>query len=92
MAVDMRQLPRAVPDAVGAVIGTDISYVAPDATEDGSVKAVALIELPPVDWNLNPASQAHEPEFKTCQVFVKVSPGSICVLSGMETSLTNVKP
>ena len=89
-AVDMRQLPRTVPAAFGAVIGTDRSNVAPDATELGNVKAVAPIALPPVFWNLNPASHAHEPEFRTCQVLVNVSPGSICVLSGIETSLTNV--
>lgn len=90
VAVDMRQLPRTVPAAFGAVIGTDRSNVAPDATELGNVNAVEPIALPPVFWNLKPASHAHDPEFRTCQVFVKVSPGSICVLSGIETSRTNV--
>ena len=92
LAVDMRQLPRNVPDVLGAVIGTDISYCAPAATEEGRVKVELPIGSPPVRANLNPASQAHEPEFSTFQVLVKVLPAVIGVLSGMDTSLTNVRP
>src|SRR5512147_1315985 len=71
LAVAIRQLPRIVPDVFGAVMGTEISYVAPDATEAGSVNAVAPMASPPVFWNLNPASHAHEPEFCTFHVLVK---------------------
>jgi hypothetical protein len=77
---------------LGAVIGTEISYVAPDATEAGKLTEEAPIESPPVFWNLNPASQAQEPEFCTFHVLVKDLPALICVLSGMVTSLTKVKP
>jgi hypothetical protein len=88
----MRQLLRAVPVDVGAVMGTEISYVAPDATELEIVTSEDPIPTPPVDLNLKPVSQAHDPEFCTFHVFVNASPGSIWVLSGIVTSLTNVSP
>ena len=92
LAVDMRQFPRSVPDVLGAVIGTEISYCAPAGTEEGRVKVELPIGSPPVRANLKPASQAHEPEFSTFQVLVKVFPGVIGVLSGMDTSLTKLRP
>jgi hypothetical protein len=73
-------------------MGTEISYCAPDATADGRVNVEPPKALPVVNANLNPASQAQEPELSTFQVFVKACPGVICVLSGMLTSLTNVRP
>ena len=90
-AVDMRQLPLDVPDALGAVMGTEISYCAPAATDVGRVTVVPPMAFPPVSANLNPASQAHVPELSTFHVLVKVFPAVICVLSGMVTSLTKVR-
>ena len=92
LAVDMRQLPWAVPAALGAVMATEMSYCAPAAMELGIVTVEPPIAFPPVNANLKPASHAHEPELSTFQVFVKVLPGVICVLSGTVTSLTKVRP
>jgi hypothetical protein len=90
-AVDMRQLPRCVPVVAGATIGTDRSNCAPAGTEVASVSVELPIASPPVRENLKPASQAHVPAFNTFQVFVKVCPAVICVLSGIVTSLTNLR-
>lgn len=50
------------------------------------IKAAPPREFPPVNVNLNPASQAQEPLFLTRQVFVNSCPGVISVLSGMVIS------
>ena len=50
------------------------------------IKAAPPREFPPVNVNLNPASQMQEPLFLTRQVFVNSCPGVISVLSGMVIS------
>lgn len=91
-AVCMRQLPRSVPVLFGAVIGTDISNVDPAGTAAAKVWVAPPICSPPTKANLNPASQAHVPAFKTFHVFVNVWPGAMVVLSGTLTSLAKRKP
>ena len=92
LAVDMRQLPRMCLRCWVRSLAQKYHTARRAATEAGRVNVELPIGSPPVRANLNPASQAHEPEFSTFQVLVNVFPGVIGVLSGMDTSLTKVRP
>jgi hypothetical protein len=72
LAADMRQLPRTEPVLFGAVMGTETSISAPEATLWPRVLEVPPMASPPVEINLKPDSQAQLPELRTFHVLVNV--------------------
>jgi len=83
------QLPVYAPGALGAVIGTLISAVAPEAVAGTFTIVFGVIAVPLINAKRYPASHAHVPLLRSRQTLSKVCPVLKFVPSGAVTSVTN---